>query len=67
MKISKLPKKYKDLLPINCTYSRDCLSSSFTWVSTQEGHRFWWICHVAKTIEELPPLPRKIKQPELLW
>lgn len=72
MKISKLPKKYKELAIKRAKEERGYLNSNlltlaFSWIQTPEGWVFWSTVECAKKIEELPPIPKKIKEPKLVW
>jgi len=62
MKISELPKEYKELAKkriiedksLNNNYGD--LFKLFKWVDTEEGNDFWEDCHRAESEEELPRL-----------
>jgi hypothetical protein len=47
MKISQLPQEIKELALKNIEYQKryiinDCLSMSFNWVNSKQGHGFWY-------------------------
>ena len=59
MRWSELPKEYQSII-IGCDYEDiDILEERFEWDMTKQGFDFWEKCHLAKTIDELPPLPEK--------
>ena len=57
MKWGELPKEYQSII-IGCDYEDiDILEERFEWDMTKQGFDFWEKCHLATTIDELPPLP----------
>lgn len=67
MKISELPKKYRELAEMRrAEYetlirfpapNANTLGWTFIWHETPEGDEFWRDCHFAKTVDDLPPIP----------
>lgn len=62
MRISELPKEYRNLIPEDTEIKNDDINLSFTWSATPEGHNFWATIYQANSIEELPPPPPKPKK-----
>ena len=67
MKWSELPQQYRDLqntfnkelcfFVFKCEY----LKQKFEWAKTPQGKDFWNECEMAKTISELPQIPKNDK------
>lgn len=65
MEWSELPQEYRDLeIPEHAKDSNDYdldsekLADRFSWEMTNEGFKFWQLCYYAKTIQDLPPIPK---------
>ena len=65
MKWSQLPKEYKDLIDnlsdedrIEVHAERDSLMFRFAFSDTKQKYGFWFLCHNAKSIKDLPPIPK---------
>jgi hypothetical protein len=64
MTLSELPEPYKSLAIQRISecatgVMSDFLSTAFIWDETEEGVDFWVKVHCAKTIDQLPPIPKK--------
>jgi hypothetical protein len=62
MKINDLPKPYQDLIRKRSNPMKQLeqpLISAFGWADTPEGHAFWMAVDMAKTVDELPPIPKQ--------
>ena len=58
MRWSELPKEYQELdLGTDYDDDYDNLTMRFGFIKTKQGWDFWDKCHLATTIDELPPLP----------
>lgn len=70
MKWSELPQEYRDLekgfdkivyTKVDFYIKSEDIGDRFTWFLTPQGEYFWMKCYEAKTIEELPPIPKEIE------
>jgi hypothetical protein len=64
MKWSELPKEYRDLeIPEEAKndsydFDSDYLTYKFNWSKSNQGSIFWQECKYAKSIDDLPPIPK---------
>lgn len=64
MKWSELPKEYRDLeIPEEAKndpydFDSDYLRYKFNWSKSNQGSIFWQECRYAKSIDDLPPIPK---------
>lgn len=64
---NELPQEYRDLeetfnkKKVNLNTNVNSIAIRFAWDYTPQYHEFWEKCYLAKTIKELPRIPKDIK------